>query len=406
MRDFREKQLTKSIDVLSLRNVIQKVCRYHSLIKRQKFSFRKVLFFDHSLKMGGAERSLLEIISGLQGFNPVFVTPSNHLFHKFKSIGIRSILFPMPLGVLKRKREKLFAFSDIYNIPTLILRFVKLLKREKPEIVYTNTQKAHLIGVIASKIARISCISHFRDILPNGIFTRVLLRLLCSFATQIIAISKAVANTLPARMKVRIIYNGVKINNSHNTNEVSQVKTVGYVGQIARWKGVKNFIEAAHLVLREMPDTNFIVVGGPIFGDTEYLDELKKLARGLSLDGRIRFIGEKEDILPYINNLDILVHPPILPEPFGRILIEAASLCKPVIATNVGAIPEIIEDGVTGILIPPHDPNSIATGVKRLITNPELARYMGMRGRERVYKYFNFDTMIKEIEEVMENAIV
>lgn len=364
-------------------------------------TLHKVLFFDHSLEMGGSERSLFDIISGIRSFIPVFVTPSTKLLSKFSSIGIRCIYFPMPLKVLKRKRDKPFAFSDTYNLPPIILRFVMVLKKEKPSIVYTNTQKSHLIGVIGSRIARIPCILHFRDVFPRSIFTRTWLHLLCLPATRIIAISKAVARELPYQTKIKVIYNGIKLTTPNLQPTIHNSKTVGYVGQIARWKGIEYFIEAASLVVKEIPTTNFVIVGGPIFGDTKYLNEIKELTDRLGMDSKIQFVGEKEEVLPYINSLDILVHPPIAPEPFGRVLIEAGALGKPIIATNIGAIPEIVEDGVTGVLVPPKDYYSIATAIKKLINTPGPAKSMGERGRERVAKHFNFDTMIKEIEQVI-----
>lgn len=353
--------------------------------------------------MGGAEHSLLDIVSGIQSFHPVFVTPSTNLSSKFESRGIKCIYFPMPLKVLMRKREKLLSLSDIYNLPSLILRFVNLLKKEKPSLVYTNTQKSHLIGVIASRIARVPCISHFRDILPRSVLTKIWLRTLYLLSTRIIAVSEAVAKEFPRKSakgssassgKVKVIHIGIKVKHPASSLQYPVSRTVGYVGQIARWKGVEYFIEACGSIMKEAPGTNFIVVGGPIFGDTEYLEELKELAHSLSLDSKIQFMGEKEDALSYIAKIDVLVHPSVSPEPFGRVLIEAASLGKPVVATSGGSSPEIVVDGETGILVPPRDSDSIATSLKKLIAEPRLAKSMGEKGKERVGKYFNFENMI------------
>jgi glycosyltransferase involved in cell wall biosynthesis len=266
--------------------------------------------------------------------------------------------------------------------------------------VYTNTQKAHLIGVIGSKIARIPCLSHFRDILPDTMLTKIWLYIFCLFTTKIIAISKAVRDRLPIKRKIKIIYNGVKMYPSSLQKSNSKC-IIGYVGQIARWKGVEYFIKAAGLIQKELPKANFIVVGGAIFGDTQYLKELKQLALNLSLNGKLQFVGKKEDPIPYINKLDILVHPPVEPEPFGRILIEASLLGKPIVASHIGAIPEIIKDEETGILVPPRDSSAIASAIKRLINNPEFAKSMGERAKERAIKYFNVNKMVKEIEKTI-----
>ena len=366
----------------------------------------KVLFFDHSQEMGGAEYSLLDIMSEIRGVESVFVSPSSKVISKFESRGIRCIHFPMPRGVLTRKREQIFSLSDIYNLPSLIVRFFNLLKKERAKFIYTNTQKAHFIGVIASKIAGIPCISHFRDILPKSITTKVWLLVLYLLSAHVIAISKAVANEFPKGKKVKLIYNGIRIHDSRLTTHDSRLTTVGYVGQIARWKGVEYFIKSAPLIIKEVPDVRFLVVGGPIFGDVGYLKQLKELAQESGLNSKIQFIGEKEDISSYMAELDVLVSPSVQAEPFGRVLVEAGAFGKPVVATQEGAIPEVVEDGVTGILVPARDPESIAEAVNKLIMNPQLAKSMGENGKERANKYFSLDRMIKEIEEVVREVIV
>ena len=107
-----------------------------------------------------------------------------------------------------------------------------------------------------------------------------------------------------------------------------------------------------------------------------------------------------------MSKLDVLVCPSVQAEPFGRVLMEAGALGKPVVATYEGAIPEVVENEVSGILVPPRDSESIAKAVNRLITNSHLAESMGERGRKRVAKYFDLTRMINEIEEVVREAIV
>jgi glycosyltransferase involved in cell wall biosynthesis len=370
---------------------------------------RRVLFFDHSLVIGGAEKSLLDIVCRAQGFEPVLVTPSPVMLSEFESAGIECIFFPVPQVVLNRKRERLVSVSDMYNLPSLVVRLAKLLRRENASLIYTNTQKAHVIGVIAGRLAGIPSVSHFRDILPKSVLTRIWLCLLCLLASRVIAISRAVAAELPESRKVVVIHNGIdpelpispRSASTGRSTVSSTPQTVGYVGQIARWKGVQDFIEAAGQVAKQVPEVSFVIVGGPIFGDLEYLSELEKLIRDLGLETTVRLVGSKADALPYIRDLSILVHPSRAPEPFGRVLIEAAALGKPIIATNTGAIPEIVKDNETGILVPPANPSLIAEALMKLTNDPELARSMGDAGKERVRKQFNVSGMMEKIEKVM-----
>ncbi|MDI6839794.1 MAG: glycosyltransferase [bacterium] len=366
----------------------------------------KVLFFDHSTQFGGAEHSLKDIICRIK-FKPVFVSPSNKtiLVTQLEAVGIKCITFPMPLRIIMRKRESPLSLSDIYNLPTLIFRFFKLLRKENPCVVYTNTQKAHIIGVIAARLARIPSICHFRDILPRNIITKIWLWILYLLSTRIIADSRAVAEKFPMRSKVKVVYPGIRVEPYTETRCESAVPIVGYVGQIAKWKGIEYFIKAADIISKKIEEANFIIVGGPIFGDYKYLEELKELSHKLGMSDKIQFIGEKIPALPYIAKLNVLVHTPILPEPFGRVLIEAGALGKPVVASNNGAIPEIVENGVTGILVPPGETEPIAEAVISLLMDKEKAKSMGEKGRERVDKCFNVDNMKKRIEEVIAETV-
>ncbi len=366
----------------------------------------KILFFDHSQEMGGAEYSLLDIMSEIQGVDAILVSPSDKVISKFKSRGIKCIHFSMPSNILTRKREQVFSLSDIYNLPFVIMRFFNLLRKESAKLVYTNTQKAHFIGAIAGKIARIPCIVHFRDILPRNMLIKIWILGLYLLSTHIIVISKAVAKEFPKGKKIRLIYNGVKIQKREVRNEKRENKTVGYVGQIARWKGVEYFIRSAPLIIKEIPDVNFLIIGGPIFGDVEYFEELKTIVHNLGLNDKIQFVGETEDVSPYMSKLDVLVYPSIQAEPFGRVLVEAGAFGKPVVSTYEGAIPEIVENGVTGVLVPVKDYKSIAKAVNNIIMNPNLAKSMGERGKERVAKYFNLDRTMREVKEVITETIV
>ena len=232
-------------------------------------STSKVLFFDHALQMGGAEYSLMDIISEIRRFEPIFVAPfaKTPLYSELKRLDVKCIPFPMPHSVLSRKRQKMFSISDIYNIPVLIIKFLKLLRKERPSLVYTNTQKAHFIGIIAAKIARIPCVCHFRDILPKSLVTKVWLSIIYTLAVRIIAISQAVAREFPLREKIRVIYNGIKINSVPCNNDNANPK-VGYMGQIARWKGVDYFIKAVSIIAEKVKNVSFEVIGSPIFGDS------------------------------------------------------------------------------------------------------------------------------------------
>ncbi|MFA5031968.1 MAG: glycosyltransferase family 4 protein [bacterium] len=364
---------------------------------------KKVLFFDHSAQFGGAERSLLDMIAGLKKTDNVFVTSNEAILARFKKKGIRCILFPMPSKIVNKKRNTGINLGEIYIILKLISRFINLLRKENPDVVYTNSQKAHLIGGISGRILQIPVCVHFRDIFNRNLFSKIWTVGIYLIANKLIVISNAVAKQFPASGKIKIIYNGIDIKlNSEKRKKKSSCFTVGYAGQIARWKGIEYFIQSAGIIMqRKNIGVKFIIVGGPIFGDEEYLKELKDLTKELKLEENIQFKGVVENAINEISEFDVLVHPSVFPEPFGRVLIEAGVLGKPVIATNIGAVPEIVIDGETGILVPVKNASAIAEGIIKLFDNPQFNCLLGQNANKRVKEYFNLTNTIISVQNIV-----
>lgn len=338
------------------------------------------------------------MVKEIRGVEKVVVTPSKEVREKFSEEGIKTKELNIPWEVVWKKRDSYLGGKDFFYLLVAIFRFLLLVKEEKPHLIYTNSQKAHIIGVIGGKFMGRGVVVHFRDILPKRIDIKIWLHFLCRLSDAVIAISKSVAKSLPKSNKIRVVYNGVKIKSLPKNSPPPPYK-IGYVGQIARWKGVKYFVDAAKLIVKERGDVIFFIIGGPIFGDIHYLEELK--AEVEKLEDSIKFVGNISDPLSYINTLHIVVYPSIEDEPFGRVLIEANSLGKPVIATNVGAIPEIIKDGVNGILIPPRDVYKLKTAIEELITNTEKREKMGKKGKEVVRQRFNLEEKVRQIEGII-----
>jgi glycosyltransferase involved in cell wall biosynthesis len=170
---------------------------------------------------------------------------------------------------------------------------------------------------------------------------------------------------------------------------------VGIVGTIQRWKGHHEVISAIKKVKEKIPNIKCVIVGG--IYDPVYENELRHLVETLNLKDNIIFLGYQSNTLSVMNAMDIVVHASILPEPFGRVLIEAMSLGKPVIATKAGGPIEIIEDQVSGLLVPPSDPEALSDAIIHLLQDPSGGAEMGRSGRERVEKMFPLKRTIEEV---------
>ena len=131
------------------------------------------------------------------------------------------------------------------------------------------------------------------------------------------------------------------------------------------------------------PDLRALVVSPPSdAASARYLTGLHELARSLGCEKHVSFVEDVQDVAPLFGGVDIVVMPS-LREPFGRVIVEAMLACRPVIASNVDALPLIASDGTTGLLVPPADPNRLADALVHLASQPDLRRRMGIAGRQR-----------------------
>ncbi|NOX64046.1 MAG: glycosyltransferase family 4 protein, partial [Chloroflexi bacterium] len=160
-------------------------------------------------------------------------------------------------------------------------------------------------------------------------------------------------------------------------------RIITVVGRIMRRKGIDVFIRAMAEVARRHPDVIGLVVGGEAYLEPGLDRELKALARDLGLEQRIHFTGFREDVPRILLASDLLSFVPTEPEPFGRTVIEAMAAGLPVVAANTAALPDLVLDGETGLLVPPANPSAQAAALNRLLSDHALMRKMGRAGRER-----------------------
>jgi glycosyltransferase involved in cell wall biosynthesis len=184
---------------------------------------------------------------------------------------------------------------------------------------------------------------------------------------------------------------------------------VGLVGRLNQVKGQREFLLAADLVARAHPDAVFLLIGiirptspwAPLAG---YFREVEALTRRPSLRGRVVLTGWRTDLPRVMASLDILVQPSRR-ETFGRVLIEAMASQKPVVATRVGGMPEIVVHGETGLIVPPEDPSALAEAILELLQDPARRHAMGEAGRRRVESHFDFAHRLRRIQSIYEDVL-
>jgi glycosyltransferase involved in cell wall biosynthesis len=176
-------------------------------------------------------------------------------------------------------------------------------------------------------------------------------------------------------------------------------RRVGYVGRLERVKGCEHFVEAASLVGARDPGVRFVVAGAGSLEATL----LDAAALGTVAD-RIDFLGHLHDVAPLYPLLDV-VCVPSLSEAFGLSAIEALALGVPVVASAVGGLPEVVQHGATGLLVPPAHPQALASAVLELLGDPGQARAMGVAGQRQVGEAFTVEAMVRGYLRVYEDVL-
>jgi glycosyltransferase involved in cell wall biosynthesis len=175
---------------------------------------------------------------------------------------------------------------------------------------------------------------------------------------------------------------------------------IGLVGRLSPWKGQHIFLEAAALVRAEFAEARFQIIGSAMFGEEGYEAQIRQQCETLGLSECVEFTGYRTDVGALIGRLDVLVHASTIGEPIGQVVVEGMAAGKPVVATNGGGIPEIVEEGVTGWLVPMGESVPMAGAIVRLLRDPEGAAKMGEAGRQRVLEHFTIELTAQRVQEV------
>jgi len=183
-------------------------------------------------------------------------------------------------------------------------------------------------------------------------------------------------------------------------NELSidaDIPIVGTASRLAPERGVKYFLEAAAMVLRQLPEVKFIVAGsGPLE------QQLRQQAASLGIERQVAFLGPRRDMEKVYSVVDVFVNPRPDEQGTGNTNAEAMAFGKPVVAVRGGGTPEIVHDDITGLLVPPKDSKALAQAVLRLLGDRDIARQMGLAGRQRVMRDYSVERLVREVEQVYE----
>ncbi len=364
---------------------------------------KNILFlFNTGDVVGGGEISFFDLLKNLHTdrFQPWIVCPKKGaLVEKLKKSGFKVHLIQM---VSIRSLNVFKIFSGIF----LLWRY---LKKNKIDLIHCNGSRCAIYAVLAAKLARIPVVWHVRIMDRDKWLDWFLVRQASSIVTNSQSVKGRFKPFRRAKNKVRVVYNGFdfeQFNAKSVTRDLrkefsfsSGIPVIGMTGRMDWYKDYKTFLDAAKLVLDRFPTAQFLLAGS---GQREYF--LKQYAKSLQIANAVHFLGHQEEIVNTYAALDIFVLS-TRSEGFGRVLVEALAMEKPVVATEVGGVVEIIKDGSSGLLVKKESAHQLAGAILKLIEDPKGARQLALWGNQEVRKRFSMERHVNEIEQVYQEAL-
>jgi glycosyltransferase involved in cell wall biosynthesis len=357
----------------------------------------KTMHLITELDRGGAETALLRFLThqNRTRYRPFVVCLYNgdgSVARQIQALGIDVI----DLGM---KRP--------YRIDALY-RLYRLLQRKRPSILHCWLFHADLIGRLIGRLARVPIVvTSRRGTEIGGMWREQAKRFTRSLDDRIITVcttarQQEIRRTKADPEKVVTIYNGIDTMPPVTDQVTARLrrtlklpdnsKIVLCIARLAVQKGHADLLTAWEAVQAVHPDAHLLIVG-----DGEQRTGLTRTANQRAGCNTIHFIGRREDVPDLLAMSDLVVLP-TRGEGLPNVLLEAMAAGRPVVATNVGGIPELVIDGTTGLLVPPSNPDALSRMIITLLSDPERARIMGHAGRERVAKHFPIGTMVKRTE--------
>jgi glycosyltransferase involved in cell wall biosynthesis len=383
-----------------------------------------VLYVNHTETVSGGERSLLGLLGALPDHvHPLVASPPGDLQEAVARLGVPTTTIAGTAGSLRL--HPLHTPQAFAELGLAALQVGRASRRQGAELVHANSIRAGIVLGLA-RLSPAATVVHVRDCLPPGRVSSATMRLIAATATTVLANSHYTASwvrDVAPRARLEVVHNGVDLER-FDPSRIDRAGAraalgaaagrllLGVVAQLTPWKGQDTAIEALRLLSAEGIDAHLLLIGSAKFvarstrfDNEAYVARMRSLIAAARLGDRVSWLGEREDVPELMRALDVLLLPS-WEEPFGRALIEAMSLGVPVVATNVGGPPEIVEDGREGYLLAPRDPAAWARAIARIAESPARAAEMGRAGRLRVEQSFTLERQVAATLAVYEDALV
>jgi glycosyltransferase involved in cell wall biosynthesis len=400
---------------------------------------KKILYFDNSLDgvVGGSHHSLLLLVKNLdpEKYEKVVVLNSDMALRTefdecskviiwkglsachFAGLGERrgwsSKFNFLPKPVARPAnflyKNTMIFYNDLLRGAGIVKDCVSLLRKEKVQLAHLNNS-FEPYWISAAKLCGVPVVQHVRGF-SGGVYAPF-----CHLTAKVVCISNDVKSKMLEMginpTKIVRIYNAVDCASFRPTRSASVMRAqlglsptehvVALFGNIQRWKGQETLVKACAQLKKKQKNVRCVLFGAII--EEDYARELKQIAETEEVTDSFIYAGYTGEVANWMNAADIIVHASV-EEPFGRVLIEAMSLGKPVIGASSGAVPEIIEHKVNGLLFEPGNHGQLADHIDFLLSHPDMAERFGVNGSRRARLLFDVHQHVQEIEKLYDEVL-
>ncbi len=365
----------------------------------------KILHLTKNLNAGGITTYLLELLPELvkRGHEVYLASAGGEKQVLFEQAGI--ICLPGPFGTRSELNPRIY---------TGLPGFLQFVKEKQIDLFHAHTRVTQVFASLLSFLSRRPFVSTIHGFYKKN-WSRILVP---AFGREAIAISTAVGDALlrdyPAlKDRLQVVPNAMDVKKfSEKAQRMDRreickrykldpnVPIIGFVGRLEEVKGGEVLLAAVKDLIKQRPKLQIVFAG-----DGKERERWENLSRAWLLDRNVFFLGKVEEIQEVYSILEVFVYPVLWEEGFGLSVLEAMAAAKPVVVSQTGALPSIVADGVTGLVVPKNEPGRLASAIEKLLRDKGEARQMGEKGLERAEDYFSIEGAVDVLEKIYREVL-
>lgn len=355
-----------------------------------------VLFIDQFSEFGGAQQCLLDLIPAVKtrGWKAYAAVPTGELALRLAAAGV-TVHGIEPGSYTSGRKGVIDVLRYLWTMPRVSRQLRACIREHQIDLLYVNGPRLLPAAALA---ADLPLLFHAHNYLPPGLSRQVALSTLRMRRSEVIAVSAFVGGYLLGAIpieRISVVRNGVA--DARRASQRRGTLRIGIIGRIAPEKGQLDFVEAARLLPR---DWRFTICGAALLALPGYEAAVRQQAAELPIE----FPGWQNDVAAVLSTLDLLIVPSASHEALGRVILEAFSAEVPVVAYPSGGIPELIEDGKTGFLVPARTPHALAARIREVIADEALRCRVARNARIAWESHYTLERYREGVTQIMARA--